>query len=69
MATDRDLGDFWCIWLEGAEWPSWYGSEELARLRAKDLARRHPGRSVYVSGLLPRARIIMPDALDVLEMH
>lgn len=60
---DRKIDGYWWTWQEGAEWPSWYYSEQMAREAANRLARGSPGRRVYVGDLNVIAKKVLPDKL------
>ena len=63
---NRRLDDYWWTWMEGADWPSWYGGEKTAHQAAEVLARANPGRKISL-GKLDRVKTIMlPDLLKTL---
>ena len=61
----RSIDGFWCTWVDGQDWPSWYYGESTAREAAKRLALSHPGRVVHVCDLNLVAKVRLPDSLEV----
>ena len=62
---ERTVDGFWFVWKLGMEWPEQFYSEKAAKDRARTIAQRSPGQSVYVGDLAPKERMILPDALQV----
>lgn len=65
---DREITDYWFVWMKGTDWPEQFGAEKPARERAEMLARANAGRSVYVGNFSPKERLLLPAELDVMKI-
>lgn len=59
----RKITGFWCVWMEGREWPFWYYGRDAAAGAAVTLAKANPGRRVMLCNLCVDETFMLPDKL------
>lgn len=56
----RTFDGFWFVWHEGMDWPDKFGSEQMAKDRARRLASESLGRTVHVCKLQSVGTLMIP---------